>query len=130
VTSRIILAGACAVLAIHGLIHLLGTLVYLRIVTIEGFAFKTTLIAGSVDIGELGIRIFGALWILPALGFLVSATGLWFGWWWWLPTVVASTMVSLVLTAADWDIACAGTITDIAIVALLLFAIRDTRLMW
>ena len=80
--------------------------------------------------GEPGIRIFGVLWILPAVGFLVSAAGLWFGWWWWLPTVVVSTIVSLLLTTVDWNVAFAGAITDIAIVMLLLFAGRAVRLMW
>lgn len=129
-TARIILAGACVVLAIHGLIHLLGTVVYLRVAEIDGFAFKTTLLAGRVDVGEPAIRIFGALWIVPAAGFLVSAAGLWFGWWWWLPTAVASTIVSLLLTTVDWNVAYAGAITDMAIVILLLFASRAVRLMW
>jgi hypothetical protein len=129
-TSRILLAGACAVLAIHGLIHVLGTVVYLRVAEIDGFAFKTTLLAGRVDLGEPGIRVFGALWILPAAGFLVSAVGLWFGWWWWLPAVVASIVVSVILTTADWNVAFAGAIADIAILVLLLFAGREARLMW
>jgi len=128
-TSRIVLAGACAVLAVHGLIHLLGTVVYLRVAAIDGFAFKTTLLAGRVDVGEAGIRIFGALWILPAAGFLVSAAGLWFGWWWGIPTVVASTVASLLLTTLDWKIAFAGTIADIAIVTVLLYAGSGARLM-
>jgi hypothetical protein len=129
-TSRIVLAAVCAVLAMHGLIHLLGTVAYLRLAEIDGFAFKTTLLAGRVDVGEPGIRIFGALWVLPAAGFLVAAAGLWFGWWWWLPTVVASTVASLLLTTADWNVAFAGAITDIAIVVLLVFAARAVRLMW
>ena len=129
-TSRIVLAGACAVLAIHGLIHLLGTVVYLRVAAIDGFAFKTTLLAGRIDIGERGIRMFGALWIMPAAGFLLSAAGLWLGWSWWLPTVIASIIVSLVLTTMDWNIAFAGAITDIVIVLLLLFAVRVPRLTW
>ena len=80
--------------------------------------------------GEPAIQIFGALWIAPAAGFLVSAAGLWFGWWWWLPTAVASTIVSLLLTTVDWNVAYAGAITDMAIVILLLFASRAVRLMW
>ena len=80
--------------------------------------------------GEPAIQIFGGLWIAPAAGFLVSAAGLWFGWWWWLPTAVASTIVSLLLTTVDWNVAYAGAITDMAIVILLLFASRAVRLMW
>jgi hypothetical protein len=129
-TSRIVLAAVCAVLAIHGLIHLLGTVVYLRLADIDGFAFKTTLLAGRVDVGELGIRLFGALWIVPAAGFLISAAGLWFGWWGWLPIVVVSTIVSLLLTTADWSVAFAGAITDVAIIILLLVVSRTVRLMW
>jgi hypothetical protein len=43
-TSLVI--GAAAVLALHGLIHLMGTTVYMQWSTIESFPYKTTLLAG------------------------------------------------------------------------------------
>ena len=37
---------AAIILALHGLIHLMGTITYLQIGTIEGFTYKTTLLNG------------------------------------------------------------------------------------
>ena len=65
-----------AVLAAHGLIHLLGPTVYLRISDLQGLPYKTTLLNGHLDVGVRGIAIFGGLWVLPAVGFVVSALAL------------------------------------------------------
>lgn len=117
-TSKILLAAVVAFLVLHGAIHLLGTVVYMRFAEIDGFGFKTTVLGGKVDLGESGIRVFGALWLLPALGFSLAAMSLWLGWP-WIPSLVASALVSLVLTGADWNIAFMGGIADAAILALI-----------
>ena len=60
----LILAGF--VLVAHGLIHLIGTTVYLRLGEIKGFTYKTTLLGGRWDIGSAGMGIFGVLWAVAA----------------------------------------------------------------
>lgn len=42
---------AAAVLAVHGLIHLIGFLVPWPIAQVEGFAYRTTALGGSVELG-------------------------------------------------------------------------------
>jgi hypothetical protein len=108
-----------AVLAAHGLIHLLGPTVYLRISDLQGLPYKTTLLNGHLDVGVRGIAIFGGLWVLPAVGFVVSALALALGWDLWLPLAFAATCVSLALTALDWSVAYAGVVVNVVILALL-----------
>jgi hypothetical protein len=53
---------AVLVLIAHGLIHLMGTTVYMKLGKIQDFSYKTTLLNGNWNLGESGIRFFGALW--------------------------------------------------------------------
>ena len=115
---RIVTVIVAVVLIVHGLIHLMGTAVYVRHAQIKGLTYKTTLLNGRWDLGEGGIRIFGVLWVLPATGFVAAALALLAGWEWWKPVLVGVTLLSLVLTALDWSNAFMGAIVDIAILAL------------
>ncbi len=52
---------ASIILVLHGLIHLMGTAVYMKLTRIQGLNYKTTLLGGRWDLGEGGIKVFGAL---------------------------------------------------------------------
>jgi len=80
--AKIALALAVFVLVVHGLIHLMGTAVYIRLAEVKGLTYKTTLLSGHWELGEGGIRVFGALWVLPAIGFVAAALALATGWGW------------------------------------------------
>lgn len=116
------------VLGLHGLIHSIGPAVYMKLTEIQGFSYKTTLLDGRWDIGENGIRIFGALWVLPAVAFIVAAIALLAGWEWWRLVLVAGTFLSLVLTVLDWRIAYAGIVINIVILAVVWLGPRITFL--
>ena len=115
---------AALVLIAHGLIHLMGTIVYMKLGKIPGFNYKTTLLSGRWDLGVNGIRFFGALWIFPAVGFVVIGTALLMGWSWWQSMLVPVTLFSLILTYVDWNIAYAGPIVNIAILGLVWWSPR------
>jgi hypothetical protein len=115
--DKIMTIVAAIVLALHGLIHFFGTVVYLKLGTIQGFGYKTTLLGGRWDLGESGMRIFGGLWAVAAIGFVVMAVALFSGLSWWKPILVGVTLFSLVLTALDWKLAFAGVILNIVILA-------------
>ena len=51
--------------------------------------------------------------------FVVAALAFWFGWAGWQPLLLGVTLLSLALTALDWDVAFAGVILNIVILALL-----------
>ena len=116
---KIVLIVATIVLVLHGLIHLMGTVAYMKLGVIQQLPYKTTVLGGRWDLGAGGIAVYGVLWAVAAIGFVVAALAFWFGWVGWQPLLLGMTLLSLVLTALDWDVAFAGVILNIAILALL-----------
>jgi hypothetical protein len=111
-------------LIIHGLIHLMATIVYMKLGEIPGFNYKTSLLSRRWDLGVDGIRFFGALWIFPAVGFVVIGIALLMNLSWWQSMLVPVTLFSLILTDVDWSIAYAGLIVNIAILGLVWWSPR------
>lgn len=119
---KILFVIVAVVLILHGLIHLMGTVTYMKLGTVQGMAYKTTLLGGRWELGENGIRSYGALWAVAAIGFILAAIAMLFGWSWWKPTLAAVAAFSLALTALDWKAASVGAILNIAILAWLAVA--------
>jgi len=116
--QRIAVVAFAGLLILHGLIHLMGTTVYMKLGRIEGLPHKTTLLSGRWDLGESGMRLFGALWLLPAIGFVLGGAALLAGHAMWVPLVVVTTLLSLVLTVLDFSAAYAGAILNAVILAI------------
>jgi hypothetical protein len=113
---------AAIIIILHGLIHLMGTVTYMKLGAVQGLTYKTTLLNGRWDLGESGISVYGALWALAALGFVLSAVAMLFGWNWWKPVLTGFAIFSLALTALDWKVASAGAILNMVILAWLWLA--------
>jgi hypothetical protein len=112
------------VIALHGLVHLMGTFAYLKLAEVQGLPYKTTMFGGQWDMGEVGITIFGLLWAVAAVGFVSSAIGLIFKRFWWRPVLFTITSLSLALTVLDSSVAFAGLFINLLIVV---FLIADSR---
>jgi O-antigen ligase len=118
--------GLAALFLLHGLVHLLGFVVPFGLAEVEGFPRSTTVLAGRLDLGEVGIRVAGVGWLLVAVAFVAAAVGLWLlePWWWGLALGV--TAASAVLCALFVPTSWAGLAVDAAIVvALFLPAVRE-----
>lgn len=122
--SKIIRIIAAVILFFHGLIHLMGTVVYMKLGTLEEFSYKTTILNGRVDLGESGIYIFGGLWAIAAIGFVVTAVGLVINWKGNPSLLMSVSIFSLGLTGLDWEIAFTGVFVNIVILGLLWFTSR------
>lgn len=111
-----------AVLAAHGLIHLIGFVVPWGIATIDGFAYRTTVLGGTVAIGDAGARLVGVAWLVLAAGFVVAAvaTGRRTQWAAGLAGVLA--VASIVVCALGLPETVAGIAVNIGILALLAWA--------
>jgi hypothetical protein len=122
--TKMLMIVAAIVLFMHGLIHLMGTVSYLQLGIVQGLPYKTTLLGNRWNIGSAGIHAFGVLWLIPAIGFVIVAIALLFGWTWWQPVLLGVTLVSLVLTVLDSSVAFTGVIVNVVILVLLYFAAR------
>lgn len=76
---NIVQVAASVVLALHGLVHLIGFVVPWRIATIDGFPYRSAVLNGSMEIGDLGVRALGVAWLALAIGFVIAAFGVWRG---------------------------------------------------
>jgi len=110
---------ASIILVLHGLIHLMGTTAYMQLAVIQQLPYKTTVLGGRWDLGASGTAVYGALWAVAAIGFVVAAGALLAGWSWWQPVLVGVTLFSLVLTSLDWGVAYTGVFLNIIILAIL-----------
>jgi hypothetical protein len=115
---RILTIIASIVLIMHGLIHLMGTTAYLKLAEIKELPYKTTLLDERWDLGANGIAVYGALWAVASVGFIVAAVALLAGWNWWQPVLLGVTVFSLLLTTLDWGVAYAGVIINIVILVV------------
>jgi len=107
------------VLVLHGIVHLMGTVTYLQLGTVEGLAYKTTLLNTGWDVGQGGMAIFGALWAVAGVSFMVAALSFLARWPWARPLLLATGGLSLALTVLDWDVAYAGIVLNVIILALI-----------
>ena len=80
---------------IHGIAHVVGFVVPWRIVTSIEQPYRTTVLQGRIDLGDLGIRLYGLGWLTIAVSFAAIAAGVllrseatsWFGRWGTTPMI-------------------------------------------
>ena len=116
---------ASMILILHGLVHLLGAASYTKLAVIQQLPYKTTFL-GGLDLDTGGTAVYGGLWAVAAIGFIVSAVALLAGWKWWKPALVGVTVLSLALTALVWSDARIGVIVNMVILAVLWLGPRTT----
>jgi len=110
------------ILILHGLVHLLGFALYWKLTDIEGLTYKTTFLGGRINLGEINMKIYGALWLLCMLGFLVASVGIFTRQYWWPTLTIMTAILSLVITIMDWSEARFGVIVNIGILIVLAFS--------
>ena len=115
---RIVLA---VLLALHGIAHLVGFIGSWQLNPSGSIPYKTTVLAGHVDVGDSGIRALGVLWLVMAIAFVVTAAGTAFGMQWWAKAVAVVATVSLALTIVQWPEARVGLFVNVGLLIALGF---------
>lgn len=108
---------AAVALALHGVIHLIGFVSPWRIASLEGFAYRTTILAGAQDIGDAGVRLIGLVWLGLTVGFLTAGYGVWRGKPWAVGLTGVLAVVSLIVGVAGLPETAAGVAIDVVILA-------------
>ncbi len=123
VTRRV----AAILLALHGVIHLIGFVTPWQIASLEGFAYRTTLLNGALDVGDAGVRVVGLVWLGLTVGFLAAGYGVWRGERWALGLTVVLAVVSLVVCLLGLPETFAGVAINVVILALVAYVmfVRD-----
>lgn len=115
--SRMIPFTIATFIAIHGLIHTMGLVAYWPIAVLPELPYKTTLLNGRFHLGTLGMRFFSVVWLITAVGFATAAYALVSRQSWWFPVMVATVLLSLLITILDWESAFRGAIFNFMLIA-------------
>jgi hypothetical protein len=110
-------------LLIHGFCHLVGFVVPWKLISMKDEPYRTTLLAGAIDVGDVGIRIVGLLWLVAALAFVLDGVGAFSSFAMWRPLAFWLALFSLVLCVLGLPGAKVGILAN-AVVLLYLLCIR------
>jgi hypothetical protein len=106
-----------ALLVGHGVAHLVGFAGPWRLADLEGVTFQSALFDGRLRVSERTMRGLGLLWLLLAIGFLVSGAAALAQTGWWSMAVTAISAASLLLCVANWPAARIGFVVNVLILA-------------
>jgi hypothetical protein len=106
-------------MTLHGMAHLVSFVEAWRLMPQGGFPYKTTILAGRVDLGDSGTRAVGVIWLLVAVAFMLAAAGAVVDAAWWMPVALGIAASSLLLSFVELPQAKPGLAINIAIIATL-----------
>jgi hypothetical protein len=116
---------AAVLVALHGVIHLIGFASLSRIATLEGFAYRTTVLGGVMDIGDGGVRLIGLVWLALTFGFLAVGYAVWRGKPWAVGLTGVFAVVSLIVCVAGLPKTAAGAAINVVILATVSYVAFD-----
>ena len=108
-----------ALLIVHGVAHLVGFAVPWRLVASPDVPYRTTILAGTIDVGDTGVRVLGILWLLVASGLVLLGSVLFSG-----VGVRAAVLpllgFSLLLCFVGWPDARIGVVVNVVLLGVML----------
>ena len=108
-----------AILGAHGVAHLVGFVSSWRLMTLPEMPYKTTTLGGRLDLGDVGVRMLGGLWLLAALAFFGCAVAFASEVRVAARLTILACVASLVLCAAEWPASRIGLAVNLALLAVL-----------
>ncbi len=109
---------------VHGFAHLVGFVVPWRLAAPDDMPYKTTLLAGRLEVGSLGIRINGLLWLLTGVAFMAAGFALIKGAPIWFPMALSLAIFSLLLSILGIPEAKIGITVNAILIGILLLSLR------
>ena len=110
-----------ALLIVHGLVHILGFLIFFEIMEVDTLKYTTRVLWGRINVGKIGIRLLGVVWLLVMVAFIAAGIGLLVSAPWWISLTLGAAAVSTVLCLLGMPDTVFGLLINIIIFALLYF---------
>lgn len=101
------------------MVHILGLLIFFEITEIETLPYSTKVLGERVDIGYIGIRLLGIIWLLILIAMVAAGIGLLLGTSWWYSFALWSTVASTVVTILGWSDTKFGLLINVLVFILL-----------
>ncbi|MFX1253242.1 MAG: hypothetical protein ACFFCZ_16660 [Promethearchaeota archaeon] len=90
-------------MVLHGIGHIIGVIAVSEVIKFEGFTNESWLLTGRLGIRGTALRVLAVFWIIPIIGFIAVAWGIWFGLVWWRLLAGAMTVLSVILFVLWWN---------------------------
>jgi len=91
-----------AVLAIHGIGHIIGPLVTFGVLKSEGFNGASWLLSDRLHLSTGVQQALSLLWIVALVGFAAASYGLWNGLGWWRMLAWGNVALSVLVIGVWW----------------------------
>jgi hypothetical protein len=109
-----------AILIGHGAAHVVGFAVPWKLVSSTEVPYRTTVLAGALNVGPVGVRLLGVLWLAVSIAFVSVAVGLLQHTSWWYREALVLVGVSLVLCVLHLPESRPGLVANAVVLALLI----------
>ena len=119
-----------SLLAAHGVAHVVGFVSSWRLATLTELPYKTTIFSGRIDVGDAGIRMVGALWLLVAIAFLAAGAAVAAATDWAGRLLLVTVIASLLLCVAGWPDARIGVAVNVGLILLLTITRANAVARW
>ena len=107
----------------HGLAHISGFLASFTSVDVGYHTDNAWIFRGDIKLKSDFGKMFGMLWLIVAILFLIAAAGIIFSISWWTNITLAAAIVSLIVIVPFWNTvppgAKAGAVFDLIILVIL-----------
>ncbi len=107
------------VLIIHAIAHLPGFVMSFKLAEIKELPYSTKIFFKKVEIGEFGIKIYGVIWLLLSLVFLIAVFFIIFDKPVFKETVLAASILSLLISTAGLPETKFGVIINLLLIVYL-----------
>lgn len=104
---------------VHGLIHLIGFVVPWRIVEFADLEYSTKIFFEQIDIGDVGQRIWGLVWLGITLAYLPATYGVATDADWTNSVLVPATVASLVVCVLGLPDTVVGILANVIILGVI-----------
>ena len=111
-------------LLLHGIAHLPGFLVPWRLAAPAETPYTTAVLGGSADLGTVGMKLVGILWLLTAVAFVVAGAATFFEDSAWRTMGTTAVLASLALTMLGWPQSQIGLALNLVLLAYLVLGGR------
>lgn len=108
-------------LAAHAIAHLPGFLVSWHLLREPELPYKTTILGGRVDVGTVGIRVIGVLWLVAAVGIGSAAVHVFRNTGSWWPITLSAVGFSALMTILGWPDSRTGVVLNAVVIAFLVW---------
>ena len=105
---------------LHGFAHVVGFAASFKLLKNENAPYSTRILNGAIDVGDVGTRVLGLLWLIAAVAFAVVGVSSFFDVDWWTTASYSVVGFSTLMCIVGLPLSKIGLVIDIILIAAML----------